>query len=250
MCRTGIPPILRCAIWITSVMRITQTPHQPERIIQQYGTLSKVQVLEHGWNLVLEQMFPDPSDECDAIPYLFGLNPVYMDLLNDYNNLNLNPSMTRILCAIQHHLDVVQYAPLIPTLTHLFLSHMTEAHAYTTIREMILHSSSRACGYHFPTTQCQHYTWCKTFADIMRRMHPQTAQDMQVNQALTPEGLDPIFKRFFLPILRREHVLRILDIYVTEGYKVLFRVGITLIAAYKKPLKVRNGNPYSFLFQN
>jgi hypothetical protein len=46
---------------------------------------------------------------------------------------------------------------------------------------------------------------------------------------LTPDGLDPIFRRLFATILKKEHVYRILDIYTIEGYKVLFRLGTIIL---------------------
>eukprot|EP00956_Cyclotella_meneghiniana_P038783 scaffold159870_cov24-Cyclotella_meneghiniana.AAC.1 len=46
--------------------------------------------------------------------------------------------------------------------------------------------------------------------------------------ALTPAGLEPILKRFFVPLLRRKHVLRIMDIYTGEGIHALLRIGTTL----------------------
>ncbi|KAL3794382.1 hypothetical protein HJC23_012919 [Cyclotella cryptica] len=45
--------------------------------------------------------------------------------------------------------------------------------------------------------------------------------------ALTPAGLEPILKRFFVPLLRRKHVLR-MDIFTGEGAHALFRIGTTL----------------------
>lgn len=46
--------------------------------------------------------------------------------------------------------------------------------------------------------------------------------------ALTPVGLEPILKRFFVPLLRRKHVLRIMDIFTGEGVHAIFRIGTTL----------------------
>lgn len=46
--------------------------------------------------------------------------------------------------------------------------------------------------------------------------------------ALEPIGLTPILKRFFVPLLRREHVLRVMDIFTGEGAHAIFRIGTTL----------------------
>ena len=47
------------------------------------------------------------------------------------------------------------------------------------------------------------YTHCK------HRQFPQTHQVMEQIGAMTPIGLEPILKRFFIPLLRRKHVLRV-----------------------------------------
>ena len=43
----------------------------------------------------------------------------------------------------------------------------------------------------------------------MRRNFPQTYVVMEQIGALTPAGLEPILKRFFVQLLRRKHVLRV-----------------------------------------
>jgi len=43
------------------------------------------------------------------------------------------------------------------------------------------------------------------------------------------DSLEPILKRFFVPLLKREHVLRIFDIFTLEGYHSIFRIGTTLL---------------------
>ena len=206
MCRNGIPQSLRCAIWITSIVR-TSNSHQPERATEEYGTLAKIPILDHGWKLILKQVFQDKSDERDALIYDFGLGQVYLDSLTkkgiDDGTMKSIPSrgmgsLTRVLSAIQFHLDV-QYCPLLPHLTTIFLSYMSESYAYASLREMISDSSR-----YFPLDEAEHCAWCKTFADVFRSLHPKTAKEMEQNAALSPSGLDPIFKRFFSPILRRE----------------------------------------------
>ena len=93
---------------------------------------------------------------------------------------------------------------------------MPESHAYSAIREM-----SNISNYYFPTSKTEHYKWCKTFADLTRRLYHKTAVDMEASGALTPAGLDPILRTFFITILKREDVFRIMDMYTIEGYKTL-----------------------------
>ena len=62
----------------------------------------------------------------------------------------------------------------------------------------------------------------------MKRCFPQTALIMDQIGALKPSGLEPILKRFFSPLLKRKHVLRVMDIFTGEGSHAIFRIGTTL----------------------
>jgi len=68
-------------------------------------------------------------------------------------------------------------------------------------------------------------------------MFPDTYEDMRRVGALSPDGLAPIFQRFFVDLFPREYVLRLLDIFCITGAKSLFRFGISLISLSKKRLK-------------
>ena len=57
MCRRGVPHALRSAVWITSVVRKSR-PYQTVEESDEYGTLMKVEILDHGWSIVLQSLFP------------------------------------------------------------------------------------------------------------------------------------------------------------------------------------------------
>ena len=135
-------------------------------------------------------------------------------------------------CFIRRMHSAIEYAPLVPGLAAILLTHMPEAHAYVTLREMVCDHSQ-----FLPPSKVDHYSYCRAFAQLLKRLHPETARQMEDTGALTPRGLDPIFRRFFVTLLRHDHVLRIMDIYTIEGAKVLFRFGVALIAMHKSELK-------------
>jgi len=248
ICRNGIPPALRSAIWLTSIVRKSR-PYQSIEETYEYGTLKKVEVLDYGWGVVKKHVFPDKSDEETAIIPDFGVDPKKMEalLIQDHcfqnNVLSVRgvkgvKAFTQVLLASRLQLGI-EYCPLLPDLAALFLSVMPESYAYSTIREM-----SNASDYYFPMSKVQHYLWCKTFADMMRKMYPQAAVKMKVCGVLmTPDELDPIFRRFFVTILKREYVLRLVDMFTIEGYKVLFRLGTSILClccAYMSSVDLRN----------
>lgn len=241
LCRNGIPPVYRSAIWITSVVMISR-PYQSKEDTEEFGTLMKVEILEHGWETVKKSLFPDESDE-DAVTIPdFGMDPQKMEaiLINDHfifregdedefeGNLSQQAIegvklITVFLYAARQNLGI-EYCPLLPDMTALLLSYMPVSYAFCAIREM-----TNTESYYFPMSKTEYLCWCKTFGDLMRRMYPQTAVIMTECGALTPGGLDPIFRRFFVPILKPEQVRRILDIYFIEGYKAIFRIGTVML---------------------
>lgn len=234
MSRRGIPPALRCAVWLSSVVKASHS-HQPNEYSEEYRTLAKVQQLDYAWETVLKQVFNSKGDEVNAVPPNFG-NTTYQDYIGgplpDYGQ----QALTRVLMALSHVVGL-EYAPLLPPLAVISLSFMSESYAYCMLREMA-HSAS----YYFAVSPLEQVAWCRAFMDILNRLHPQTAKclrDAHVEgQNGRYSGLDPIFKNFFTPILKFVHVLRIMDIYTLEGYKVIFRFGVALLCMFKKDWKV------------
>ncbi len=186
-------------------MRVAH-PQQPLPISDSYGTIAKRSILNAGWESVLNTIFPNPSDDTDAIAPDLGLSQELLAhvIKNDYSkfiNGTARPrggekSLTRILCAVQQILGI-EYCPLLPDIVTMMLAHMPESYAYATVREMISDTSN-----FLPVCLKDHYAWCKTYYFFVKRMFPQAYQVMMQCGALTVEGLDPIFKRFFRTLLK------------------------------------------------
>jgi hypothetical protein len=67
----------------------------------------------------------------------------------------------------------------------------------------------------------------------MRKLHPQTAEYLEDRGILDDKSLENIFRDMFVGILPLHLVQRIMDVYTLEGYKVLYRVGVSLFVLYK-----------------
>ena len=192
-------------VWTASVVRVAN-PHQPIQISDSYGTVGKQKSINAGWNTVLNVVFPNALDIDDAVAPDLGLTQEVLSELikNDYckfKNGVASPeggkqALTRVLCAVQQILGI-EYCPLVPDIATVLLTHMPESYAYATIREMINDTS------HFlPVCQKDYYSWCKTYYFFVKKMFPHAHKAMDLCGALTVEGLDPIFKRFFKTILK------------------------------------------------
>ena len=218
--KEGVPPALRCAVWITNVVAVCH-PQREEKEISDYGTLRKVRVLEYGWDVAQHDLFPDSSDEQSATMPLFGLTDEQMLELLEYYDVSKKgkASMKKILFAAQHVLGL-EYCPLLPDIVCILLSYMTESYAYAIVREM-----ANNPNHYFPTNKEEHIAWCFAFLDLLRKNNV----NRNATHFLRPKHMDPIFKQFLRPILIKEQVLKLFDIYTLEGAKAFFRIGTCLL---------------------
>lgn len=245
MCRSGLPPQYRCAIWITSVARVAN-PQLSISDIESYGTLAHAKNINAKWSHALGMTFPNPQDREDAIAPDFGLGQKMLHQLHyDYGEWNTTltttlpqhhsnkksipdygvKALTGVLCVI-HQVLGIEFCPPLPDIAAILLSHMPESYVFATIREMIDDTS------HFlPVSQRDYYAWCKTYAFFVEKMFPYHYKLMKKCGVLDPTtgGLDPIFKRFFVTLLKREDLLRFMDVFVIEGGKAIFRLGLSML---------------------
>ena len=137
LCRKGVPPCLRCATWIINVFANnsdnTRNANTSDTLMTQseaedYGTLSKVRILDHGWNLVLSSLFPDASDveRADVLDFGVGNDHLINILMRDHGgeiDEKGIKSLTLLMHGVRDSLGV-EFCPLMPDLCCLLLSHM------------------------------------------------------------------------------------------------------------------------------
>ena len=235
-------------VWLSCVERFVH-PHLPTAETESYGTIAMTQSIEAKWNLSLNAVFPNPSDRNDAVAPDLGLqqDTLHQLIQHDYKEWNTPAtqsqsqlssstsipengvrSLTLILCTV-HSVLGIEYCPALPDVTAILLTHMPESYAFTTIREMITDTSN-----YLPVCQKDYYSWCKTYAVFVKKMAPAHYKVMEQCGALRVEGLDPIFKRFFVTLLKRDDVLHFMDIFVIEGCKAIFRLSLSLLQLISK----------------
>jgi len=226
-CRQGIPPALRCSVYITAIV---SKAHPTQLDKMEYGTLRKVKKVNSIWDTIVSSLFTDIYHTRNMLLPELGSNITIDTLAVDHGMNQDYPVNDHGLRAIhkllnigKHHLGI-EFCPLASDLIALLLTIMSESYAYTTLRNMYM-----IAPHFFPICGTHHFSWCKTFMDIMATCYPKTEKILKTIHVLTPDGLDPIFRRFFVPILPRDLVMRILDVYIMEGYKVLYRIGSALL---------------------
>lgn len=229
-CHLSLPAHLRCAIWISSVARVAN-PQLPIQETDTYGSIGYRKSVESKWEYVLNAVFPNPTDIDDAIAPDLGLTQQALNQLihHDYPVPEKGAKqLTLVLCAVQQVVGI-EFSPLNPDIATLLLTHMPASYAYATIREMINDTSQ-----YMPVSQKEYYSWCKTYEFYVKKQSLAHYNVMERCGALKPEGLDPIFKRFFTSLLGRKDVLHFMDIYLVEGCKAFFRLALSLIKLIPK----------------
>lgn len=76
-----------------------------------------------------------------------------------------------------------------------------------------------------------------TFVEMLKEYMPQTYGSLSRIGALDDKYLNMMFVDFFVEILPEAQVLRIVDAYLVEGVKVLYRYALALIKGYKDLIK-------------
>ena len=76
-----------------------------------------------------------------------------------------------------------------------------------------------------------------SFQDLVEVVMPATYCCLMEIKALTDEYLNHIFVGLFFSLLPKESAYRVLDCFLLEGGKILFRYGIALISMFKAEIK-------------
>ncbi|KAL7562369.1 hypothetical protein ACA910_016429 [Epithemia clementina (nom. ined.)] len=256
--RRGVPPALRCAIWLSNVIQAVR-PHQDPKDWHSYRTLAKVQSLDHAYENLLQTMVvgENAASNTSGSNVANGNGAVLQEediftiterlwkdrLIPTYGQAAGSEAyrkisgitergemaLKRVLIALEHVLGIIDHAPMVPTLTALLLTTMSESYVFTSVREMA-HDTS----WFFPISKREHAGYCCAFRHVMHRLHEQTAEYLDDRGVLDVDSLHHIFRDLFVGILPLRAVQRIMDIYTLEGSKVLFRVGVALFVLYKR----------------
>mmetsp|Transcript_37475 Transcript_37475/g.43624 ORF Transcript_37475/g.43624 Transcript_37475/m.43624 type:complete len:639 (-) Transcript_37475:80-1996(-) len=234
LCRSGVPPILRCCVWVNEIMSLSDLGKFNSC---DYGTVGKANIVEDTYELVESIVFATEEDRHEAPTPYFGLSTELMDRI--YEGLGDGTvtiegkhRMARVLHSVQTVLSVT-YAPMLPVLCTILLSFMKEKYVYTVLKEI----TNNTDGRFMPLTPVERAAWSKTFSDMVHKMFPFTYFEMEKCGALSQQGLSPIFDMFFVTIFKRVHIYHLMDIYIVEGGKILFRIGLALLRFYKRKMK-------------
>ena len=218
---------MRCALWLSNVIQAVR-PHQGPEDWHSYRTLGKVQTLDHAYETLLRTMVvgeqttsnnnnkkstPSGShmdmDKNNGTESIFVVTerlwkerpiPTYglvagseayqkISGITDRGRMALK----RVLIALEHVLGIMEHAPMVPTLTALLLTTMSESYVFTAIREM-----AHDTAWFLPISKREHAGYCCAFRRIMFRLHEQTATYLDDRGILDVDSLHYIFRDLFV----------------------------------------------------
>lgn len=235
MIRQGIPPALRCAVWLSNVFQ-TVHPHENSDYWHEYRTLQKAEALGQAYDRVLDQILVVEHVEDETRRNREErIQRLWQDIsFQNLDDMNFPEGTTesgklahkRVCMALQRLLGLLDLAPSVSSLVAVLLTAQSEAYAFCTIREM-----AHAPATYFPVSNVEEIAWSKAFADVLGKLHPQTAEYLDDRGVF--DDLSPLFRDFFLTILPLKFCCRIMDVYTFEGFKVIFRFGVALLVMFK-----------------
>lgn len=152
------------------------------------------------------------------------------------NKAGLN-SVKKILLCLGKHFPEMNFCPILPQLVSLIL-HFSEDEAEC------FHSVSRLICYNDPNKRYIDQTFltyrasCMTFGDLANRC----CRGIRKLIASSHQNLFEFYSDWIMWIfadLPFTYAIRVMDCYLLEGYKVLYRVALTLLGLYKVSVSSR-----------
>jgi TLD/Rab-GTPase-TBC domain len=222
MVRKGIPPHLRCAVWLSNIVQATQ---QDPKAAREYRTLSKVRILDHVYDTVWE----NTVKERDICRVDFGNDQIW----NRCGTMPGAASLEKVLYALSSILQNIETAPLIPTITAILLGSMSESYAFYASRQILNNPT-----WYLAISQSEHTAYGQAFLAILGKLHPNTLETLK-EKGFEDKYTTSLFSHFLVDLLPEKCVLRLFDIYTLEGTKCLFRFGVAIAVLYQREWKER-----------
>lgn len=128
--------------------------------------------------------------------------------------------------------DMMMIAPLV---YHLAATISRIDTCYCIVDDML-----KSNGWYVDRLMSDYRIKLRTFRFMIQQLMPQTYAKMVEIQAIADEHLHKIFVGLFFDILSHDHAMRILDLFMLEGEKILFRFGYAILYLFKRQAKTMN----------
>ncbi|XP_010871286.2 TBC1 domain family member 24 [Esox lucius] len=214
----AMPHTLRAKAYYHIIHAIDGTTVKPDR--DAYQELSKK---IFGEQKISTHPFPEYMED--------GVIPRYC-----LNKAGLNSVKKILLCIGKYFLDI-NFCPILPALVALLL-HFSEdeAECFHSICQLI--SYNDASKRYIDQTFLTYRASCMTFGDLANRY----CRGIRKLIAGSNQSLFDFYSDWIMWIfadLPFTYAIRVLDVYLLEGYKVLYRVALALLSLYKVSVSSR-----------
>ena len=140
-----------------------------------------------------------------------------------------------ILCVFASTHAMLTHCPFLPDLTCVLLIFFDEAKTYEYLERML--KRSQQDEYYFTTSGGGFLKWMRTFSILLEQKNNELYTHMQKTLKLDPAKVFQVWlSRFFIQYMPMRTIFRILDAYLFEGNKILFRVSLAVLKMHTKSL--------------
>lgn len=141
-------------------------------------------------------------------------------------------SVKKILICIGNQFPDITYCPVLPSIVALLLHFCeNEAECFEYICRIIGSNDSKT--HYIDQTFLVYEASCMTFGDLVSK-HCQTVHKLIVNTSPSILKVYSKWVTWMFGDLPFEYAIRVLDVFLAEGQKVLYRVGLALLKHYKR----------------
>jgi len=215
--REGIPSLKRPSLW-------------PKLVCEE----KKFQKLPHYTELLYEVFYGEIPNQCSkevAVPdfggaLMFSSHPILSEGIEE---------VRQMLCVLKQHFGaVVTYCPVLPDLAAVLLHYVPPEMTFKMLIAMI--DRSLVDGWYFAVSGFDFEREAKNFIQILQAGQPTLARHFEQAGFNLEDTVKVWFGRFFVSFFPYDTILRLMDVYLNEGSKTLFRVALSVLKIHAEQL--------------
>ncbi|GAB5357542.1 hypothetical protein AAMO2058_000383200 [Amorphochlora amoebiformis] len=141
----------------------------------------------------------------------------------------------QMLCVLKHHHeDSISYCPLLPDLCAVLFHYIPDEVVFRMMNAMV--ERAKLDGWHFTLTGMDFRLEVINFLSILPSFLPHISRHLKRLGFSLEDTIKVWVGRFYVSFLAYDTVLRIIDIYLNEGSKTLFRVALSVLKIHELDL--------------
>ncbi|KAJ4459977.1 putative TBC1 domain family member 24 [Paratrimastix pyriformis] len=141
----------------------------------------------------------------------------------------------RLLYLISHTQPDLEYCPALVPLVSMMLLYMSESQVFYAVSAML--NRTRSERWYFTVAKARALLYATTFRALLEQRSPKVLQHMETDLGINfPNLIESLFNSLFLFSFNYPVVHHLLDVYMGEGTKILYRVSLALFDEARKDI--------------